>query len=208
MRSSAGSRLTLLNDDQVENAEVLGDDAAAHGLSPSLTLSAAVAPEAGVAWSHEEAHTAGHQHSLLHGETLLVLASHDLEDVPLELLQQRRMASGNDHGFEQCQVLCQQYASCYLQRAKISCLHRQPLLSWLNNVESVARRLLHRQLGFADRSQILKSVWGQKHYTGNRSDFNGRACLSPCWSKDKILGEITPELLQRHIVWCRRCVPV
>ena len=79
--------LTLLDNDQVEHTEVLGHDASPHGLSPALSPSAAIPAEAGVAWGHEEAHTTGYQHTLLHGEALLVLATHDLEDVTFELLQ-------------------------------------------------------------------------------------------------------------------------
>ena len=80
---------TLLDDDEVEHAEVLGDNASADRLSPALAPSPAVPAEAGVAWSHEQTHAARHQHALLHGEALLVLAAHDLEDVPLELLHPR-----------------------------------------------------------------------------------------------------------------------
>lgn len=49
----------------------------------SLTLPAAVAAEALVARGHQQAHAQVGQHTLLHGETLLVLAAHDLEDVAL-----------------------------------------------------------------------------------------------------------------------------
>lgn len=37
---------------------------------------------------HQELHTALSENSLLHWETLLVAASHDLEDIPLELISQ------------------------------------------------------------------------------------------------------------------------
>ena len=49
-----------------------------------LTLAAAVATEALVTGGHQEADAAVREHTLLHGETLLVLAAHDLEDVALQ----------------------------------------------------------------------------------------------------------------------------
>lgn len=83
---SHGPELTLLDDDQVEHAEILGHDASPDRLSPALSPSAAVPTEAGVARSHEEADAARHQHSLLHGEALLVVAAGDFEDVALKLI--------------------------------------------------------------------------------------------------------------------------
>ena len=77
----------MLHDGQIEYRQLLADDAAAHCLPAALALPAAIATEAGVAWRHQQVHAAGSQDTLLHGEALLVLATHDLEDVPLELLQ-------------------------------------------------------------------------------------------------------------------------
>lgn len=52
--------------------------------SKLLTIAAAIAPEALVSRGHEQAHTKVGQHALLHGEALLVLSSHDLENVTLQ----------------------------------------------------------------------------------------------------------------------------
>jgi len=48
-----------------------------------LTIATAVTPEALVSRRHEQAHTHVGEHTLLHGKTLLVLATHDFEDVAL-----------------------------------------------------------------------------------------------------------------------------
>ena len=77
---------TLLHNDQVEHRQVLRHDAAAHALPAALALPAAKASETGVARLHQQRHAAGRQHALLHAKALLVLASHDLEDIPLILL--------------------------------------------------------------------------------------------------------------------------
>mmetsp|Transcript_25586 Transcript_25586/g.71551 ORF Transcript_25586/g.71551 Transcript_25586/m.71551 type:complete len:213 (-) Transcript_25586:112-750(-) len=78
--------LTLLHDDQVEDRQVRADNATAHGLPPALALSAPMSKHAWVARGHEQPDTQIGHHTLPHGETLLVLATHDLEDVALELL--------------------------------------------------------------------------------------------------------------------------
>lgn len=44
---------TLLDNDQIEDRDVLGDDAATHGLSAALSGSSAIPTEALVAWRHE-----------------------------------------------------------------------------------------------------------------------------------------------------------
>jgi len=78
--------LTLLNNDQVEDREVGGDDATADRLTATLTIAAAIAAEAGVSGGHEHLDTAVGENTLLHGETLLVLATLDFEDIALEFL--------------------------------------------------------------------------------------------------------------------------
>jgi len=78
--------LTLLDDDKVEDSEVRRDDATTDGLATALTLPAAVTTEALVSRAHEEADTLVGENTLLHGETLLVLATHNLEDVALEVI--------------------------------------------------------------------------------------------------------------------------
>lgn len=83
--------LALLHDDQVEHREVGGDDATADGFTATLTVAAAIAAEARVTRGHKHAHATSGQHTLLHGETLLVLATLDLEDIALELLHRRNV---------------------------------------------------------------------------------------------------------------------
>lgn len=78
--------LTLLDNHQVQNRQVGGDNATPDRLPAALAVSAAVPTEAAVARLHEQANTAWDQHTLLHGKALLVLTTHDLEDVAIELL--------------------------------------------------------------------------------------------------------------------------
>ncbi len=76
--------VTLLHDDEVKNREVVADDAAANRLALALTaLALAVAREA---LAHEEANAALGEDTLLHGETLEIVTTRDLEDVALELV--------------------------------------------------------------------------------------------------------------------------
>jgi hypothetical protein len=54
-------------------------------LPPSgLTVAAPVSAEALVTGGHQQADAVVGQHTLLHAEALLVLATHDLEDVALQ----------------------------------------------------------------------------------------------------------------------------
>lgn len=76
--------VALLDDAEGEDGEVLADDAAADGLA--LALAGAAGAVAGVAVGEEEADTEGLHDALLHGETLLVVAAGDAEDVALELV--------------------------------------------------------------------------------------------------------------------------
>lgn len=80
--------ITLLDDNQVQHREVWANDASPHGLTPPLPVAPPVSPEARDPSVHQELHTALSENSLLHWETLLVAASHDLEDIPLELISQ------------------------------------------------------------------------------------------------------------------------
>ncbi len=86
---TALQRPTCFNNHQIEHREVLADNAAADRLAPALALPAAKAPEAAVARLHQQLHAPRHQHTLLHGEALLILPAHDLEHVALELLRER-----------------------------------------------------------------------------------------------------------------------
>jgi hypothetical protein len=76
--------LTLLDNGKSKDGEIHADDAATDGLS--LALTGAAGAVAGVAVGEEEADTGRVHDTLLHGETLLVVASGDAEDVALELI--------------------------------------------------------------------------------------------------------------------------
>lgn len=79
--------LALLDDGESEDGKVHSDDAAANGLT--LALARAAWAVAGVAVREEKADTGWVHDTLLHWETLLVVASGDLEDVALELISNR-----------------------------------------------------------------------------------------------------------------------
>lgn len=74
-------RLTLPDDDQVEDAEVSVDDAAADGFA--FALSGATWPVARVTLAEQQTHTAVGQNTLLHGEALLIISSTDAHNVAL-----------------------------------------------------------------------------------------------------------------------------
>jgi len=76
--------LSLLDNREGENREIRADDAATDGLA--LALTGATGAVARVALSEEETDTRRVHDTLLHGETLLVVASGDAEDVALELV--------------------------------------------------------------------------------------------------------------------------
>lgn len=76
--------LTLLDDSDSEDGEIGTDDAAADGLA--LALTSAAGAVAGVAVGEEEADTGRGDNTLLHWETLLVVATSDAEDVALPLI--------------------------------------------------------------------------------------------------------------------------
>jgi hypothetical protein len=76
--------VALLDDAESEDGEVHADDATANRLP--LALTSAAGAVAGVAIGEEEADTGWVHDTLLHGETLLVVASGDPEDVALELV--------------------------------------------------------------------------------------------------------------------------
>jgi hypothetical protein len=76
--------LALLDDGESEDGQVHADDAAADRLA--LALTGAAGAVAGVAVGEEEADTGRVHDTLLHGETLLVVATSDAEDVALELI--------------------------------------------------------------------------------------------------------------------------
>jgi hypothetical protein len=76
--------VALLDDAESKDREVHADDASADGLP--LALTSAAGAVAGVAVAEEEADTGGVHDTLLHRETLLVVAAGDLDDVALELV--------------------------------------------------------------------------------------------------------------------------
>jgi len=76
--------VTLLDDAESKDGEVHADDTTADGLP--LALTSATGTVAGVTVSEQETDTGGVHDTLLHRETLLVVASSDPEDVSLELI--------------------------------------------------------------------------------------------------------------------------
>ena len=78
--------LSLLNDDNVDDGHLRGDDASTNRLSTTITLAAVGVVSVGSV--QKEADSVGGQHSLLHGETLLVESSSDAENVSLVLVAQ------------------------------------------------------------------------------------------------------------------------
>ena len=76
--------LALLDDGESEHGEIHSNDAATDRFA--LAFTSAARSVAGVAVAEEEADTGGMHNTLLHGETLLVVAAGDLEDVALELI--------------------------------------------------------------------------------------------------------------------------
>ena len=85
VRQTRNLLLALLHDHQVQHADVRTHDAATHRLSLALTLDMigkgedhiATSSVARHAVSEQKAHTVVAQHTLLHGETLLVVSSRD-----------------------------------------------------------------------------------------------------------------------------------
>ena len=79
--------VALLDDREGEDGEVHCDDAATDGFA--LALTSAAGSVAGVAVGEEKSNSSGMHDTLLHRETLLVVAAGDLEDVALELVANR-----------------------------------------------------------------------------------------------------------------------
>ncbi len=87
--------LALLDNGEGEDGQVHAGDAAADRLA--LALAGAAGAVARVASGEQEADTVGGHDTLLHGETLLVVAAGDLEDVALELVAERVAGNLNAH---------------------------------------------------------------------------------------------------------------
>jgi len=71
--------ISLLDDDQVEDGQVVVNDATTHGLS--LSFSGSARSVALLALLQEKLHTADSTNTLFHGESLFVVSSGDSEDV-------------------------------------------------------------------------------------------------------------------------------
>lgn len=79
--------VSLLENHQGQHSEVRSHNASTDRLS--LALTSATGTVARVAVGQEQTNTGGVQNSLLHGESLLVVTSGNLEDVSLELITKR-----------------------------------------------------------------------------------------------------------------------
>jgi hypothetical protein len=86
IRETRDFGVALLDDQQVEHSNILGDNATAASLTAAFTLTATVAAEAARALGHEQEDTLVGEDTLLHAETLLVVTTHDLEDVTLPFI--------------------------------------------------------------------------------------------------------------------------
>ena len=85
--SNAGDfGLSLLNNNNVDDGHLGGDDASTDGLSAAISLAAVGVVTVGSV--QKKADAVGSQDSLLHGETLLIESSSDTEDVSLVLVSQ------------------------------------------------------------------------------------------------------------------------
>ena len=78
--------LSVLHDDDVEDGDVVVEDATAEGLTAALSLGSAETLESDGTAVNEEGHAGGGHNSVDHGETLAIGASVDAEDVTLELI--------------------------------------------------------------------------------------------------------------------------
>lgn len=83
---AAIENVTFLDDDQVENTQVGVNDATADRLA--LALASSTGTVAGVALAEQQAHTAVGEHTLLHGEALLVISPADAHHITLETTAQ------------------------------------------------------------------------------------------------------------------------
>lgn len=79
--------LALLDNDKGKDGDVGADDATAHGFA--LALTSAAGSVARMAVSEQEADTVGDKDTLLHRETLLIVAAGDTEDVALPLVAEQ-----------------------------------------------------------------------------------------------------------------------
>jgi len=88
--SEAGDLLlTLLHDDAVEHGKIVGNDATTNSATTTdtITTTTTIADNAGL---KEKTNTVVDEHTLLHGETVLIVTTSDTENVALELITKRR----------------------------------------------------------------------------------------------------------------------
>merc|ERR1740128_287962 len=78
--------LALLDDGHGEDGQVTVHDASTHRLT--LALSSTTGPVAGMVLGEQQTHTLVGEHSLLHGETLLVVSTGNPQNVSLELFSE------------------------------------------------------------------------------------------------------------------------
>lgn len=117
--------IALLDDGEGEDGEVHAGDAAADGLA--LALAGAAGAVARVAGGEQEADTAGGHDTLLHGETLLVVATGDAEDVALELIAER--VAGNLNAHLRIVLLAFEISQSGYRRAKVFLLSSASFVS-------------------------------------------------------------------------------
>ena len=92
--------VTLLDDGESEYGKIHANDAATDGFTLALTGSARSV--AGVSIGEEETDTGWVHDSLLHWETLLVVATGNLEDVALELITNGVTWDLSTHSAKKC----------------------------------------------------------------------------------------------------------
>lgn len=78
--------IALLDNDQAQDSQVVSDNAATDALALAFTVTASTI--AALTLGEEQANTVVQQDTLLHGETLLVVTTGDLENVALEFFTQ------------------------------------------------------------------------------------------------------------------------
>jgi len=78
--------ITSLHNNEVEDGKISRDDAASDGLA--LALSSLALTVARMSLLQQQTHTLVGEHTLLHGETLLIVTTGDTEDVSLEVITQ------------------------------------------------------------------------------------------------------------------------
>jgi len=84
VRETRNLLFSLFDNDEVQNGNVGTDDATPDGFTFALSISSGSV--ARVSFTQQKANSGVHQHSLLHGETLFIISTHNFENVTLEIL--------------------------------------------------------------------------------------------------------------------------